>query len=127
MAYARTLQFWAEKVNPPTGGKRCLLVGSMIKLQEDMECYLSFSNEDVVKGIALPEEIPTISPKEVTPQSAQPTPAGTSVKEATIDMTMEPAIEKRSPNKFPGCEKVLHPSRPIVTAGQICPLSRGPR
>ena len=32
VAYTRALQFWAEKVNLPTGGKPCLMVGSMIEL-----------------------------------------------------------------------------------------------
>ena len=41
------------------------------------------------------------------------------MKEATADTTMEPAVEKRSLNKFPGWEQVLHPSRPIVATGQI--------
>ena len=127
VTYAWAFQFWAEKVNLLTGGKPCLLVGSVIELKEEMECYLSFSNEDVFKGIALPEETPTISPKEVTPQSTQPTPAGTPVKEATVDMTVETTTEKRPPNKFPGWEKVLHPCRPIVPTRQIPPLSRGPR
>ena len=127
VAYTQALQFWAEKVNPPTGGKPCLLAGNVIELWEEMECYLSFSNEDVFKGVALPEETPIIPFKEVIPQSAQPTPAGTPMKEATIEKTMELATEKRPPNKFPCWEKVLHPSRPIVTTGQIPPLSRGPR
>ena len=74
VAYTWALQFWAEKVNPPTEGKPCLLVGSVIELQEETKCYLSFSDEDVFKGIALPEETPVIPPKEVTPQSAQPAP-----------------------------------------------------
>ena len=110
-----------------TGGKPYLLDGSVIELQEEMEWYLSFSDEDVFKGIALLEETPVISPKEVTPQSTQPTPAGTPVKEATMDTTVELAAEKRPQNRFPGWVKVLHPSRPIVTAGLIPPLSRGPR
>ena len=76
----------------------------MRELQEEMECYLSFSDEDVFKGIALPEETPIISPKEVTPQSAQPTPAGTPIREATVEMTMESPAEKRPLNKFPGWE-----------------------
>ena len=37
VAFAQALQFWVEKVNLPTGGKPCLLVGSMIELQEEME------------------------------------------------------------------------------------------
>ena len=121
VAYAWALQFWAEKVDPPSEGKPCLLVGCIIELQEEMKGYLYFSDEDMFKGIALPEE----APKEVTLQGTQPIPAGTPVKEVTMDMTMEPAVEKRPPNKFPGWEKVLHPSRPIVAAGQIPPLSRG--
>ena len=125
VAYASALQFWAEKVNLPTGGKPCLLVGSMIELWKEMECYLSFSNEDVFKGVALQEETPIIPSEEVTPQSTQPTPASTPMKKATKDTTMEPTVEKRPLNQFPGWEKVLHPSRPIVTARETPPLSRG--
>ena len=108
-------------------GKPHLLAGSVIELHEEMKCYLSFSNGDVFKGIALPEETPFIPPKEVTSQSTQPTPASIPVKEATMDTTMEPAAEKRILNKFPSWEKVLHPSRFIVTtAGQIPSLLKRP-
>ena len=127
VAYAWALQFWAEKVNLPTEGKPHLLVGSIIELQEEMKCNLSFSDEDVFKDVALSEETPIIPPEEVTPQGTQPTPTSTPVKEATADMTMEPAAKKRPLNKFPGWEKVLHPSRPVVATGQIPPLSRGLR
>ena len=68
VAYAQALQFWAEKVDPPTGGKPCLLVGSGIELWEEMKCYLSFSNEDVFKGIALPEETPSSHPRRSLPR-----------------------------------------------------------
>ena len=77
VAYAHALQFWAEKVNPPTEGKPCLLVGSVIELWEEMECYLSFSDKDMFKGVAPPEETSVIPPEEVTPQSTQSTPAST--------------------------------------------------
>ena len=92
-----------------------------------MKCYGSFSDEDVFVGVALPEEAPIITPKEATTKSALQTPANPPVKEATMDMTMEPAVEKRSLNKFPGWKKVLHPSRPIVATRQIPPLSIGLR
>ena len=92
-----------------------------------MECYLSFSDEDVFKGVVPPEETSIIPPEEVTPQSAQPMPASTPAKEAAVGMTMEPTADKRPPNRFPGWEKVLCPSRPVVAAGQIPPLSRDPR
>ena len=127
VAYTYALQFWAEKVNLPTKGKPCLLAGSMIELWEEMECYLSFSDKDMFKGVAPPQETSVIPPEKVNPQSTQPTPASTPMKEAAMDMTMEPAAEKMPPNKFPGWEKVLCPSRPVVAAREIPPLSRGPR
>ena len=111
----------------PAGNKPCLLAGSVIELWEEMKCYLSFSDEDVFKGVALLEEAPVIPSEEATPRGTQPTPADTPVKEAAVDMTMESYAEKRPPNKFPGWEKVLHPSRFVVTAGEIPPLSKGPR
>ena len=127
VAYIWALQFWAEKTDLPTGGKPCLLAGSIVELQEEIKCYISFSDEDVFNGIALPEEISIIPPEEATPKNALPTLANPLVKKATVDMTMQPAAEKRPLNKFPGWEKVLHPSRSIVTTGQIPPLSRGLR
>ena len=127
VACAWVLQFWVEKVDLPTGGKPCLLAGSILELQDEMKSYLSFSNEDVFKGVALPEEAPIIPPKEVTPGGAQPTPANIPVKEAAVDTTMELTVEKRPPNKFLGWEKVQHPSRPTVATGQIPPLSKDPR
>ena len=127
VAYAWALQVWTEKADPPTGGKPWVLVGSIVELQEEMKCYVSFSDEDVFNGIALPEEMPIIPPKEATPESAQPTPTNPLVNKVTVDMTMEPTVEKRPPNKLSSWEKVLHPSRPVVATGQIPPLLRGPR
>ena len=92
-----------------------------------MRCYLSFSNKDVFKGMALLEE-KTIPPtEEAAPQSIRPPPASTPEEEATMEVAMEHTMEKRPLNKFPGWEKVLHPSRPMVAVGQIPPLLRGPR
>ena len=120
VAYAQALQFWVEKVDLPTRGQPHLLAGSTIELQKEVVCYLS-SDEDIFQGIALPEEIPLIPPEEVMPQSTQAAPADTPMKKAT----METAAEKRPLNQFPGSEKVLHPSGPIVAAREIPPLLRG--
>ena len=90
MAYTQALQFWAEKANLPTRGKPCLLVGSVIELREEMKCYISFSDEDVFSGVALPEEPSVTPPKEATPKVTQPTPADPPVREATVDINMEP-------------------------------------
>ena len=125
--YTQALQFWTEKADLPTRGKPCLLAGSVVELQEKVKCYVFFSDDDVFSGIALLEEPSIIPPEEATPKGAQPTLADPPVKEATIDVTMESTVEKKPPNQFPGWEKVLHFSRPVVATGQIPPLLRGPK
>ena len=127
MAYTQALQFWAEKADLPTGCKPHLLAGSIVQLWEEMKCYVSFSDEDVFSGVALLEEPHVIPPEEATPEGTQPTLADPPVKEAIVDITMEPTEEKKPPNQFPGWEKVLHPSRLKVAARQIPPLLRGPK
>ena len=124
MAYTKALQFWAEKANLPNEGQPCLLAGSVVELREEMKCYISFTDEDIFSGVALPEESPITQPKKATLEGAQPVQANSPVKEATTDVTMEPTGEKKPPNQFPGWEKVLHPSRPIVATGQIPPIKR---
>ena len=99
---------------------------SVKELQEEMRCYLSFLDEEVFKGVVPPKETSTIPTEEADPQSAGATPASNSEEEATMGVTREPAMERRSP-KFPDWEKVLHPSQPMVAAEQIPHPSRGPR
>ena len=113
VAYNQVLQYWVEKADLPTGGKPCLLAESMMELQEEMGCYLSFSNEETSTGPA----------KKAKPLSVATTPASAPEVQATTKAAREPAAERRSP-KFPGWEKVLHPSQPVVAAGQIPHLSR---
>ena len=124
MAYAKALQFWAEKANLPTQGQPCLLAGSIVELREEMKGYVSFTDEDLLSGMALVEESPVTQPKEATPKSAQPTQADSSAREATVEVTKEPTREKKPPNQFPGWEKVLHPSRLVVASRQILPIKR---
>ena len=127
MAYAKALQFWVEKANPPTQGQQCLLVGNVVELREEMKCYVSFTDEDIFSGMALPEESLVTQPKEATPESAQPTQTDFPVKEAIAEVTKEPTREEKPLNQFPGWKEVLHPSRPVVAAGQMPPLLRGPK
>ena len=68
MAYARAVQFWVEKVDLPTGGRPCPLVESVKGLWEEMRCYLSFSDEEVFKGVTLPEEMSAKPTKEANPR-----------------------------------------------------------
>ena len=112
-----------EKVDPPMGGKPYLLEGSVVELWEEMKCYISFSDEDVFDGMALLEEIHVVTAEEATIKSTMPTLADPPAADVTLGLTEE----KRPLNKFPGWEKVLCPSRPIVATGQIPPPSRSPR
>ena len=126
VAYAQALQYWVEKADPCAGGRPCLLAESVKELWEEMRCYLSSSDKEVFKGMVPLEETSTTLTEEANPQSTGTTPASTSEEEATMRVTREPAVERRSP-KFPGWEKVLHPSQPMVAVGQIPYPSRGPR
>ena len=119
VAYAQALQFWVEKAHLPTRGKPHLLVRSIVELWEEMKCYISSSDEDVFSGIAFLEEPPIFLSKVATPKGAQLTLADPPVKIATVDTTIEPTVEKKSPNHPLVWEKVLHPSRPIVATSQI--------
>ena len=71
------------------------------------------------------EEMSTIPSEEADPQSTT-SPASTPEEEAIMGVAKEPAAERRS-HKFPGWEKVLHLSQPMVAAGQIPHPSRSPR
>ena len=100
MAYARALQYWAEQNDPPTRGKPCLLVESILKLRKEVRWYLTFTDEEVFWGVTVPEaeDVP-----ELPPQS-------------------KPEPKKRTP-KFIGWDKVLHPPQPMVAAGEIPKLT----
>ena len=124
VAYAQALQHWAEKADPPAEGRPCLLAESVKELQEEMRCYLS-SDEEVLKGMVPLEEMSAVPTEEANPRSTE-MPVGTPEEQATMMVVREPAAERRSP-KFLGWEKILHPSWPMVAAGQIPHPSRGPR
>ena len=70
VAYAWALQFWAVKVDLPTGGRPHLLAESVKELWEEMRCYLSFLDEEVFKGVVLPEETSAVPAEKANTQSA---------------------------------------------------------
>ena len=115
VAYARALQHWEEQNNPPARGEPRLLVRSVLELREEVRWYLSFTNEEVFRGVALPKE-----EEEESPQ----TPGATSFPKTPC--VPEPVPERRA-HKFAGWEKVLHPSQPVVATGDISQLTRTPR
>ena len=107
VAYARALQYWAEQNNPPTRGEPHLLAKSVLELREEVRWYLSFTDKEVFKGVALPEE-----EEEESPQ----TPGLANLPEAPC--VLEPGPETRA-QKFAGWERVLHPSQPVVATRGI--------
>ena len=56
IAYARSLQCFAEQYNLPRKDQPHPLVKSMIKLREEVKFYLSFMDEEVFEGVNLSEE-----------------------------------------------------------------------
>ena len=70
LAYARALQYCAEQNNLPAGGEPRLLAKSVLELREEVKWYLSFTNEEVFWGMALPkkeekESLKTLSTRDV--------------------------------------------------------------
>ena len=121
VAYACALQYWVEKTDLPTGGKPRLLAESVKELWEEMRCYLSFSDKEVFEGVTPLEEMSADPAEKAESHSMATVPAVAPGVPANTKVVEELAAERRCP-KFPGWEKVLHPSRPLVAAGQMpCP------
>ena len=110
VAYARALQHWAEQNKPPARVEPHLLARSVLELREEVRWYLSFTDEEVFLGVAVPKEEEEKSPQTPGPTDFPETPC-----------VPEPVPERRAP-KFVGWEKVLHPSQPVVPQ-----LTRTPR
>ena len=51
VAYARGLQYWAEKLNLPRSPDLCPLAGSIVELRETVQEYVTFNHWDVVQGL----------------------------------------------------------------------------
>ena len=90
-----------------------------------MGCYLSFSDEEVFKGMAPLEEMSASPAEKAELHSMATMPASAPKVQATTKAAGEPAVERKSP-KFPSWEKVLYPSWPVVAMGQIPHLSGSP-
>ena len=53
MAYARGLQYWAEKLNLPKGPDLHPLVGSVVELRETVQEHVTFTNWDIFQGLGV--------------------------------------------------------------------------
>ena len=123
IAYTHALQYWAEKSDPPTGGQPHWLAESVKELQKEMKCYLSFSDREVFEGVTPLEGMPSSRFQGAESPSVMIVPAATSQEQPVKETPQKPVKERKCP-KFPRWEKVLHPSQPVVVAGQPPCLSR---
>ena len=118
IAYARALQHFAEQNNPPKRNEQCLLAESIMELRREIEFYLSFTDEEVFRGVDLPEKEES---GPMVPATANITPVAnipgtTKVPEA--QPIPKPMLEKKAP-MYAGWEKVLHPSWPVLVTREI--------
>ena len=125
IAYAHALQYWTEKSDLRTGGQPHQLAKSVKELQEEMKCYLSFSDREVFEGVTPLEGMPFSPVEEAEPPSMMTVPTATSWEQA-VKETLQQTVKERKCPKFPRWEKVLHPSQPVVVAGQPPHPSRSP-
>ena len=91
-----------------------MLAESVKELREEVKWYLSFSNEEVFWGVALPKKEEDQSPKTL------------SANVPKAPCVLESTTERRS-LKFLGWEKDLHPSQPVVATGEISQPSKALR
>ena len=108
-----------EKVNLPTQGQQCLLVGSVLELMEEIKHYVSFCDEAIFNGMGLPEGSLTTQSEETTPKNAQPAYVDPPTEEATMK------ILKR--NKLDGISSQIDSlggRRCYTPTGWLLPLGR---
>ena len=104
IVYAHALQYWAEKSDLPTGGQPHWLAKSVKELQEEMKCYLSFSDREVFEGVAPPEEMPSGLFEGAESPSVMTVPTATSWEQPVKETPHKLAKERKCP-KFPRWEK----------------------
>ena len=56
VAYARSLQYWADKQSPPRHWSLHPLAKSVIELWEVVKEYVTFNHQDIIRGLGTDEE-----------------------------------------------------------------------
>ena len=86
-----------------------------------MNHYLSFSDREGFEGVTPLEGMPNSPVEEAKHHSMMAVPTITYQEQAVKEASQKLVKERKCP-KFPRWEKVLHPSQPVVVAGQPpCP------
>ena len=90
-----------------------------------MKCYLYFSDREVFEGVTPLEGMPSSPFERAESPSVMTVPTATSQEQPVKETLLKPVKERKCP-KFPRWEKVLHPSQPVVVAGQPSHPLRSP-
>ena len=128
MAYARALQYWAEKVKLPMLDNYCPLAMSILELRWQVGEHIAFSKWDVLCGLedaipearsqgtkALPEDAIT-PPATTNIEGVEPQPMTTQGTDNTI--LAEPATSSAETN-LPAAAVVLPKNEVMVPATKI--------
>ena len=124
IGYTHALQYWQRSLICLLGQPHWL-TKSVKELQEEMKCYLSFLDRDILEGVTPMEGMPSSPFEGAESPSMMTVPAATSWEQPVKETPQKPVKERKCP-KFPRWEKVLHPSQPVVVAGQPPHQSRSP-
>ena len=100
VTYAQALQHLAERRNLPKKDQPCPLAESIAKLRREVGFYLSFMDEEVFRGVDLPEE------EENKPSAPTATAADTPGTTAAV----EALPTQRATPDYTGWNTILHPS-----------------
>ena len=108
VAYARALQYYAERSDLQKRCQPCLLAESVVELRGEIGFYLVFQDEEVFWGLDLPEE-----------EGAHPIIAAAAVTEME-DITDIPEVfpAQEVASKYASLGMILHPSRPVYVTGE---------
>ena len=117
IAYARALQCIAEENNLPKSNQPCLLAESVVELRREVGFYLSFTDEEVLQGVELPQEERSSLSVPTAPTTDAP---------VNINTPETPPISEEAP-KYAGWNMVIHPSQPVVATGETPQLTTMPR
>ena len=118
VAYVRALQHFARQNNLPKRNKWHLLAESVLELRKEVKFYLSFTDEEVLRGVPLPEEeedSPMVSATADVTTTVN-IPSATDAPEA--QPVLKAMLEEKAP-KFARWEKIIHPSQPVLATREI--------
>ena len=99
---------------------------SVLELRKEVKFYLSFTDEEVFRGVPLPEgeEDSSMVSATIDVTTTADTPGTTNIPEA--QPVLKATTEEKA-SKFARWEKIIHPSRPVLVAGEIPQSSTMPK